>query len=288
MVRGASGVTVCSPDLKEERRLRAQGHECVAGLDEVGRGAWAGPLTVGVAVVRPRVQLRSMPAWLRDSKMLSEARREEIFDAVGRWCLSWAVGHATAAECDEWGMTEALRVAARRALDGLERVPDALLVDGPVDLLRHPDEPFAGTVRPVVDGDAKCASVAAASVLAKVVRDRLMREEAVHFPAYGFERNKGYPSPLHQAALRGYGPSALHRRSWAFVRELPYRGQPPRPRLGGQPTLFEQAGSDDGGDLGEVTRHGVPLAPVDELGFLGGADLLRLPAAGAEAAAGGG
>ena len=75
-------MTVCSPDLKEERRLRAQGFESVAGLDEVGRGAWAGPLTVGVAIVRPRVQLRSMPPWLRDSKMLSEARREEIFGAV--------------------------------------------------------------------------------------------------------------------------------------------------------------------------------------------------------------
>ncbi len=78
-------MTVCSPDLKEERRLRAEGYESVAGLDEVGRGAWAGPLTVGVAVVRPRVQLRSMPTWLRDSKMPSEARREESFDAVGRW-----------------------------------------------------------------------------------------------------------------------------------------------------------------------------------------------------------
>ncbi|HEX4434088.1 MAG TPA: ribonuclease HII, partial [Acidimicrobiales bacterium] len=99
-------MTVCSPDLKEERRLRAQGFEVVAGLDEVGRGAWAGPLTVGVAVVRPRVQLRSMPVWLRDSKMLSEARREEIFSAVGAWCQDWSVGHATPEECDGWGMTE--------------------------------------------------------------------------------------------------------------------------------------------------------------------------------------
>ena len=224
--RGTASVTVCAPTLKEERRLRSQGYESVGGLDEVGRGAWAGPLTVGVAVVRPRVQLRSMPVWLRDSKMLSEGRREEIFDAVASWCQAWSIGHASPAECDEWGMTEALRVAAQRALAGLGETPQALLVDGPVDLLRHPDEPFGGAVRPIVDGDAKCASVAAASVLAKVGRDRIMREEADHFPAYCFERNKGYPSPAHQAALRGYGPTAIHRHSWAFVRDLPWCGQP--------------------------------------------------------------
>jgi ribonuclease HII len=223
-------VTVCDPDLKEERRLRREGHEWVAGLDEVGRGAWAGPLTVGVAVVRPRVQLRSVPAWLRDSKMLSEARREEIFGAVGKWCEAWSVGHATPRECDEWGMTEALRVAAQRALAGLGHSPDALLVDGPVNLLRQNQQqqedpqPYDGVVRPIVDGDARCVSVAAASVLAKVVRDRIMRDEADHFPAYAFERNKGYPSLVHQTALRGYGPSAIHRRSWAFMGELPWRG----------------------------------------------------------------
>ena len=83
-----------------------------------------------------------------------------------------------------------------------------------------------GVVRPVVDGDARCVSVAAASVLAKVVRDRIMRDEADHFPAYAFERNKGYPSLVHQTALRGYGPSAIHRRSWAFMGELPWRGNP--------------------------------------------------------------
>jgi ribonuclease HII len=240
-------MTVCSPTLKEERRLRSQGYDSVAGLDEVGRGAWAGPLTVGVAVVRPRVQQRSMPVWLRDSKMLSEARREEIFDAVGAWCQAWSVGHASPAECDEWGMTEALRVAARRALAGLGESPQALLVDGPVDLLRHPDEPFAGAVRPIVDGDAKCASVAAASVLAKVVRDRLMRAEADHYPAYAFERNKGYPSSVHQTALRGYGPTAIHRRSWAFVRELPWCGQA---NTGGWPVLDADRSDRSGCDPG--------------------------------------
>jgi ribonuclease HII len=264
-------MTVCTPDLKEERRLRREGHEWVAGMDEVGRGAWAGPLTVGVAVVRQRVTIRSMPAWLRDSKMLSEARREEIFEKVGAWLEAWAVGHASADECDDWGMTEALRVAARRALAGLGQAPGAVIVDGPRDLLRHPHDPFPGVVRPIVHGDAKCASVAAASVLAKVVRDRIMREDAESFPAYGFERNKGYPSAHHQAALRGYGPSAIHRCSWAFVRDLPFRGR--------------AEWSDDGGDLGEVAGNRMALPPVDQGRLFGGADLLGLPAAGTEPAA---
>ena len=136
--------------------------------------------------------------------------------------LDWAVGHAAPAECDAWGMTEALRVAARRALDGLATPPDALLVDGPVDLLRHPEDEFGGLVRPVVDGDAKCASVAAASVLAKVVRDRLMRAEAEHYPIYDFEFNKGYPCPRHKTALKAWGPSAIHRRTWVFMDHLPW------------------------------------------------------------------
>ncbi len=269
---------ICSPGLGEERRLRKEGFEWVGGVDEVGRGAWAGPLTVGVAVVRPRVQLRSMPAWLRDSKQLSEARREEIFDAVGAWCHTWAVGHASAAECDQWGMTEAWGLAAHRALSQLPLVPAALIVDGPTDLLRHHSRPFAGLVRPIVDADAHCASVAAASVLAKVVRDRIMRCESEHFPAYAFERNKGYPSLVHQTALRGYGPSAIHRRSWAFMRGLPWGGH--------QVRLPES--SDDGGHLGEVAGDGVALPAVDQRGLFGGADVLGLPAPGAEAAARGG
>jgi ribonuclease HII len=275
-------VTVCDPDLKEERRLRREGHEWVAGLDEVGRGAWAGPLTVGIAVVRPRVQTRTVPAWLRDSKMLSEARREEIFAAVGKWCEAWSVGHSTSTECDEWGMTEALRVAAQRALAGLGQAPDAVLVDGPVNLLYQRDDPapFEGFVRPIVDGDARCVSVAAASVLAKVVRDRIMRDEAGHFPAYAFERNKGYPSLVHQTALRGYGPSAIHRRSWAFMQDLPWCGQS---WFGRRRLLIS---SDDGSDLGEMTGDGMPLATVDEGRLFGGTDLLRFPAAGAEAATG--
>lgn len=243
------------PTLDEERRLWASGHRWVAGLDEVGRGAWAGPVSVGVAVVCPGTRTSSLPTWLRDSKQLAEDRRESVFDEVADWCADGAVGHATAVECDRWGMAAALRLAAYRALAALELRPDAVLVDGPHDLLRPgrlrpappgvaqlqltpgstpagapdgttlplPEVVLPSTVVPVVGGDARCAVVAAASVLAKVVRDRMMREEAVHFPAYHFERNKGYPSPAHQTALRGYGLSAIHRRSWAFVADLPWR-----------------------------------------------------------------
>jgi len=205
-------------------------------MDEVGRGAWAGPVSVGVALIPAKATKRTMPRWLRDSKQLSEARRESIFESVGAWCVDWAVGHATPEECDRWGMRIALRLAAQRALAALERPPDALLLDGPLDLVsepdaehaepggRHPKPAFTGPVHPVVGGDARCASVAAASVLAKVVRDRLMREESEHFPAYAFEQNKGYPSPVHQMALRGYGLSSIHRRSWSYVAGLPWHG----------------------------------------------------------------
>jgi ribonuclease HII len=223
---------IVPPDLSEERRLFADGHRRVAGLDEVGRGAWAGPVSVGAAVLTKKQTAATMPAWLRDSKQLSEARRESIFTPVGAWCVEWSVGHASPEECDAWGMRVALQLASQRALSGLGSAPDAVLVDGPLDLLQGTgsvESGFAGLVRPVVGGDARCASVAAASVLAKVVRDRLMRREAEHFPAYAFERNKGYPSPVHQTALRGYGLSAIHRRSWSFVTDLPWVDGCPRP-----------------------------------------------------------
>lgn len=226
------------PSLDVERGLWRRGHRWVAGIDEVGRGAWAGPLSVGVAVVHPGARRASLPRMLRDSKALTEARREDVFADVARWCADAAVGHASAEECDRWGMTLAWRLAACRALARLEVRPDAVVLDGPHDLLTArgedrarggepfgppvPDVPVPTTVVTVVGGDARCASVAAASILAKVVRDRAMREEAVHFPAYGFERNKGYPSAHHQIALRGYGLSAIHRRSWAFVAGLPW------------------------------------------------------------------
>lgn len=187
----------------------------MVGLDEVGRGAWAGPLTIGAAVL-PRDR---RVYGVRDSKQLSEARREELFDRVADWCVAWSVGHASHEECDELGMSDAQRLAARRALEGLGLEPDMVLMDGNWN--------FVGgdRSRTIVKGDASCLSIATASILAKVSRDRIMRESAEHHPGYDFERNKGYPCPRHQLALAGYGPTAIHRRSWAFMDSVPWRGR---------------------------------------------------------------
>jgi ribonuclease HII len=221
------------PRLTDERRLWREGHGLVAGVDEVGRGAWAGPLSVGVAVME--AGRRRVPAGLRDSKQLAEEVREAIFERVGAWCAGWSVGHVGPEECDALGMTEALRVATRRAFATLPASlrPDAVVLDGKFDYVSPPSEPTlfdelpAGPWRPVVrtivKADARCASVAAASVLAKVTRDRMMRELADSFPPFEFDRNKGYPSPAHKRALCGYGLTAIHRRSWVFAEHLPWR-----------------------------------------------------------------
>ncbi|MDP8976448.1 MAG: ribonuclease HII [Actinomycetota bacterium] len=193
------------------------GHDVVVGVDEVGRGAWAGPISVGAAVL-PRDR---RVYGVRDSKMLTENERERLFDRVASWCRAWAVGHASQAECDALGMTAAQKLAARRAVDGLGLVPDHVLVDGRWDFVGG-----ASTER-IVKGDATCLSIAAASILAKVTRDRLMRAEAPHFPAYDFELNKGYPCPRHKMALKAWGPTTIHRRTWVFMENLPWG--PPRP-----------------------------------------------------------
>jgi ribonuclease HII len=214
------------PSLAVERGLWADGHAVVVGMDEVGRGAWAGPLTVGAAVLpRDRRVYK-----VRDSKLLAEAERERLFDRVAGWCMAWGVGHASAEECDELGMSDAQRLAARRALHQLGTAPDRVLLDGRWDFVG------GGITRAIVDGDATCLSIAAASILAKVTRDRLMRAEAESFPAYDFELNKGYPCPRHKMALRAFGPTSIHRRTWVFMDHLPWTGVPrPPPR---QPALF--------------------------------------------------
>lgn len=203
------------PSLARERALWDKGYEVVVGVDEVGRGSWAGPISVGAAVLpRDRRVYR-----VRDSKMLTEEERERLFPRLTAWCAAWAVGHASQQECDDLGMSAAQKLAARRAIDGLGVTPDALLIDGLWD--------FVGgipTVTRIVKGDAKCLTIATASILAKVTRDRIMRAEAEHFPAYDFDLNKGYPCPRHKAALAAWGPSSIHRRAWVFMDHQPWDG----------------------------------------------------------------
>jgi ribonuclease HII len=201
-----------APGLTLERELWANGHRFVVGMDEVGRGSWAGPISVGAAVIPAGRRVYKV----RDSKLLTEAEREALFDRIAGWCEAWAVGHASPEECDNLGMSEAQRLAARRALVQLGVKPDCVVVDGNWD--------FVGGARRLVRGDRTCLSIASASVLAKVTRDRIMREAAEHFPFYNFEANKGYPCPVHKAALQAYGPSSIHRRSWVFMEGLVWNG----------------------------------------------------------------
>jgi len=214
-----------SPGLGLERELWVAGKEVVVGMDEVGKGAWAGPLTLAAVVVPKDRRVYK----IRDSKMLTEVEREALFERVANWCEAWAVGHASHQECDELGMSDAQRLAARRALDGLGLEPDHVLIDGKWDFIGN------GRTTMIVKGDVTCLSIAAASILAKVTRDRMMRDAAHHYPAYVFDQNKGYPCPRHKAALQVSGPSPIHRRSWVFMESLPFesveRYRRPDPQL---------------------------------------------------------
>ncbi len=220
-----------APGLAAERALWAEGHDVVVGIDEVGRGSWAGPLTIG-AVVLPKARRINK---VRDSKALTEREREALFDRIADWCDAWAIGHASHRECDELGMSEAQRLATRRAIDGLGVTPDQYLIDGKWDFVG------GGKTTMIVKGDATCLSISAASILAKVTRDRIMRLENEHFPAYDFAWNKGYPCPRHKQALRGLGPSAIHRRSWSFMDDIPWTGARRHWRPDPQGSLFPEA-----------------------------------------------
>ena len=216
-----------APGTRAEQALWEAGAEVVAGIDEVGRGAWAGPLTLAAVVVPRERRLYK----IRDSKLLTGPEREVMHDRIVEWADHVSVAHASREECDELGMSAAQKLAARRALAGLGVAVDHVLVDGNWD--------FVETVptTTLVKGDATSVSIAAASIVAKVTRDVLMTRWHALYPAYAFLGNKGYPCPRHKAALAAYGPSTVHRRRWAFMDDLPWTGvarvvdEVDRPRL---------------------------------------------------------
>jgi len=203
-----------SPGTSYETSLWQDGAKAVVGLDEVGRGSWAGPLTIGAVVIPKSQRIYKV----RDSKQLTETEREAMYDRITGWVEQWAVGHATHAECDALGMSDAQRLATNRALETLGVDIDHALVDGKWDFVGR------GNTTTIVRGDAKSLSIAAASIIAKVTRDRMMRQAAFEFPWYSFDTNKGYPCARHRAALDALGPSTIHRTSWAFMPALPWSG----------------------------------------------------------------
>ncbi|GGC95118.1 ribonuclease [Tersicoccus solisilvae] len=260
-------MVVKRPSLRVERSLAGPGCRLVAGIDEVGRGALAGPVAAGVVVIDAHTQ-RALTG-VADSKLLSHQRRVDLVPRIRRWAVGSAVGMATAAEVDALGLTHALRLAGLRALhvladDGI--VPDLVLMDGNHNWLRRPEPTLLDAlvpddgdldVAPVPPGphgstavaaadptvltrikaDLTCTSVAAASVLAKVERDLLMIEAAERYPDFGWEINKGYATPSHRAAIDAVGPSELHRRTW---------------RLGSLPGAGEATADGDEGAFGDA------------------------------------
>lgn len=211
-----------TPTLRVERRMLRDGMTAVASIDEVGRGALCGPVTVGAVIVTEST--RTAPQGVRDSKLLSAQARERLVPKIQRWADAFGVGHATPDEIDQFGIMAALRLAGHRALAQLNMTPDIVLLDGNHDYLSFPDQieliepPRAIDSIPPVDtmikADLRCASVAAASILAKTARDAIMIEAAQTHPEYGWAGNKGYAAPDHLAALALHGPTEFHRRSW--------------------------------------------------------------------------
>ena len=224
------------PSLRVERAFQRDGHRVLAGMDEVGRGALAGPVSVGVVVIDETC--RSAPVGVKDSKLLTPLARGRMVRPIQRWARAYAVGHSSPAEIDEIGIMGGLRLAGMRALASIAAAgvePDLVILDGNHDWLTPPDElgllafahegaPSVPPVTTMIKADMKCSSVAAASVIAKVERDGLMVALDADHPAYGWAVNKGYAAPEHMLALEAHGPCVQHRRSW---------------RLPGMPSLEE-------------------------------------------------
>ena len=214
------------PTLDFESKLFERGAQLVAGMDEVGRGCLAGPVSVGVAVIN--IDCINPPENLADSKLLTHDQREELLPLVKTWVVDSAVGHASNDEIDEIGLTRALRRAGRRALAQLKTKPDHLILDGKHNWLmpekenqnmfeaEFDDGALSADLKIItqIKADMTCASVAAASIVAKTTRDQMMTELSKEFPNYSWSENKGYAAPEHLAAIKELGATKYHRVSW--------------------------------------------------------------------------
>jgi ribonuclease HII len=190
-----------------EREVQAAGHEWIAGLDEAGRGPLAGPVVAAAVILPTDCHILG----LQDSKRLTARQREVVYTRIQQQAVAYGIGSVSSMQIDRHNILWATKEAMLEALYQLQRVPDILLIDGITAL------PTTIAQRLITGGDACCASIAAASVLAKVTRDRLMIAYAETYPAYGFDKHKGYPTPEHYARLRIHGPCVIHRVSFRGV-----------------------------------------------------------------------
>ena len=196
-------------DLREmERRLHAEGYRLICGVDEAGRGPLAGPVYAAAVILPEDADIKG----LNDSKKICERKREELYEIIRERAIDFGIASASQEEIDDVNILNAVYMAMNRAVRQMKAVPDLLLIDG------NRDKGIKGPSRCVVKGDATCACIAAASILAKVSRDRFMYEMAERYPQYGFERHKGYGTALHYEKLREFGPCELHRMS--FLRKM--------------------------------------------------------------------
>jgi ribonuclease HII len=200
-----------TPDLSFETALWQQGRRAVAGIDEAGRGALAGPVAAAAIILPADPNLSQLLTGVQDSKQMTHLARSRWAIRLKEIALSWGVGFASSDEIDEIGIVPATCLAARRAVEQLRLVPEHLLID----YLSLPDIPIPQTS--LVKGDARCYSIAAASILAKTSRDSLCCELDNQHPGYGFSRHKGYGTAAHLSALTRLGPTNIHRRSFAPI-----------------------------------------------------------------------
>jgi len=202
------GIFLAVPTLNAEIIAWRRGYRNVAGVDEAGRGPLAGPVVAAAVILQPTAP-RAWWSDLRDSKLLPESERDRLAAAIRSECAH-GIGVVSHELIDDLGLIRATKLAMRQALACLPQAPDMLLIDAEsLPEYRH---------RPVIHGDALCASIAAASIVAKVERDRIMADYHATFPAYGFDHNRGYSTPEHLQALDAEGPCAIHRRRFAPVR----------------------------------------------------------------------
>lgn len=200
------------PTLKFEQKLWQKGYKLVCGLDEVGRGCFAGPVVAGCVIFPKDIIL---PEGIADSKLLLPQKREKLAQEIKKISLAWAVGEISVAHINELGIGKATQMAFRKSINNLYRKPDFYLIDA--FFIKHLNRKRQ---QPIVGGDKICASISAASIIAKVYRDDLMKKLHKKYPQYGFAKHKGYGTKLHQEAIKKYGLSKIHRKSFNLEKYL--------------------------------------------------------------------